>query len=266
MIIAVSYVDYLKALADRITKSRDREKTRLLLLISAARFLETGNYAEMSVRDVVQGAKTSHGAFYLYFTDKQALIVQLLSSFLDFEMQTLPAYDPSQEPFQIRLLFMNWYHETFRVNVGLMRCLALLSDSVPDVAAIWRRRGKELVGRALQYYRDRYDLAPEELELLRIAHHALGSMADHSLFARYGVHGASETSEARDERLLVELHAILSYRGLFGEDPPDMGLKTAQRMSEIRVKLKRPKAVASAAPSAPEKPARSRRGARAPRA
>lgn len=259
MIVTVSYIDYLRASAERIVKKRDREKTRMLLLIGAAHFLETKSYAEMSVRDVVQGAKTSHGSFYQYFSDRQALIIELLSSFVDFEIQTLPAYEPVQEPFQIRLLFMNWYHETFRVNVGLMRSLALLSDTIPEVAAIWRRRGKALVGRAMQYYRSRYDLAMEDLELLRVAHHALGSMADHSLFARYGVHGASETSEARDEKLLVELHAILSYRGLYGEDPPDIGLQTARRMTEISEKLRHPKVLSAIEATQPTQTAKRRK-------
>jgi len=81
-------------------------------------------------------------------------------------------------------------------------------------------------------------VTPEELTLLRIAHHAVGWMSDHSLFARYGVHGASETSEERDEDLLIELHATLSYRAIFGEDPPAEFLDRSARFVSLGAKLR----------------------------
>jgi AcrR family transcriptional regulator len=241
MISAVNYADYLEATANQIDRQRNREKTRLLLLVATARFLDQNSYSEMSVKEIVRGANTSHGTFYIYFKDKQTATIELLSSFVDFEMQTMPVYDAKLEPIKIRLMFTSWYHDTFRVNIGLMRTMVLLSDTIPEIATIWRRRGKEMVGRSLQYYRQRYDFSDEQLNLLRVSHHALGSMADHSLFARFGLHGAAETSEERDEAFLIELHATLAYRGLFGEDPPLDGLKVAQAMSDIRKKFQQPK-------------------------
>lgn len=234
----MSFADYLDALVRRSTKQRDPEKTRPLLLAAAVRFSETGSFATMTVRDVVRLANTSHGTFYLYFSSAQDIAVEVLSSFVEYELRTLPDIDKERHPFEVRLAMVRWYQQSFRANVGLMRNMVLLSDSVPEVAEIWRRRGKMIIDRFLDYYRQRYDVTPEDLNLLRIAHHAVGSMSDHSLFARYGVHGASETSEERDEDLLIELHATLSYRAIFGVDPPAEFLDRSARFVGLAAKLR----------------------------
>ncbi len=234
----ISFLDYLDALARRSTKQRDREKTRYVLLAAAVRFSETGSFATMTVKDVVKGARTSHGTFYLYFTSAEAIVAEVMSSFVDYEVQTMPQITQDMHPFEARLAMVRWYQHSFKWNIGLMRNMVLLSDVVPEIAAIWRRRGKLIVDRFLDYYRGRYDVTEEELNLLRIAHHAVGSIADHSLFARYGVHGASETSEERDEDLLIELHATLSYRAIFGQDPPAWALKRAGPFVQIAQKLR----------------------------
>jgi AcrR family transcriptional regulator len=235
---AANFSQHLETLAQKSPKQRDREKTRYLLLASAVRFSEAGSFATMTVKDVVKGAGTSHGAFYLYFKSAEAIAVEALSEFVDFEVRTMPVFDAALHPFDARIAMVRWYQTGFKSNIGLMRNMVLLSDTVPEIAEIWRRRGKLIVDRFLDYYRLRFDLTDEELNLLRIAHHAVGSMSDHSLFARYGVHGASETSQERDEELLIELHATLSYRAIFGEDPPSDRLKRAAAFTRIAEKLR----------------------------
>ncbi|MDP1737968.1 MAG: TetR/AcrR family transcriptional regulator [Caulobacter sp.] len=227
------FASHIEMLARQSEKRRDPEKTRRRLLAAAARFSETGSFAAMTVKDVTGAAQVSHGAFYLYFSSIEHLVADVLSQFVDWELRTMPSIDIHAHPFEVRLTMVRWYQLGFKANVGLMRNMVLLSDTVPEVAGIWRRRGREIVDRFLDYYRLKYRLAPAELSLLRIAHHAVGSMSDHSLFARYGVHGAAETSEERDEELLIELHAALSYRALFGVDPPVHLLKRADGLVKL---------------------------------
>jgi len=238
MLSAIKFADYLETSAQRIKKKRDSEKTRLMLLASAARYFEEEMATEMTVAKIVKGANTSHGTFYLYFKTTDDITAKLLSSFVDFEIRTMPIIELDLSPFSIRIMLSRWYSDTFRANIGLMRNLVLLSDSRPEIAEIWQRRGRSIVSRILEYYRSRFDLTADELDLLRIAHHAVGSMMDQSLFARYGVHGAAETSQEYDESLLTELHAVLAFRAIFGGDPPMEDLSYTKTFVALAQKLR----------------------------
>jgi AcrR family transcriptional regulator len=66
----------------RVLRAQGRETMRRLLEAGLAEFGARGLHA-VSVDDVVRRAQTSHGTFYLYFSNKEDLFQALLRDALD---------------------------------------------------------------------------------------------------------------------------------------------------------------------------------------
>jgi hypothetical protein len=115
---------------------------------------------------------------------------------------------------------VDWYEATFQLNIGIMLCLVQLSDVLPSAAEIWRLRSSQVVDRVQQWLEPRYSVSKAEIPPLRLILHAVGSMMDESLFARFGVHGAAQSSQEKDPRMLAELHYVMIYRAIFLDNPP----------------------------------------------
>jgi AcrR family transcriptional regulator len=216
----VRYIDYLLAQAHEYEGKRSGKRTKLLLFAAAARLFESMPPKDVRVSDICKGAKVSQGTFYLYFQTKDEIAIELMSRFVDFEIGTMPHIGDDPHPFDNVIKIVDWYEATFRINIGIMLCLVQLSDVVPAVAEIWRRRNRSIVDRLQQWLEPRYHISKEDVPPLRLMLHTVGSMMDESLFARFGVHGAAQTSRERDPRTLAELHSVLIYRALFNENPP----------------------------------------------
>jgi len=217
---AICFADYLLAQAKQFEGTRSGKKTKLLLLASAARLFETITPQDIRVSDICKRANTSQGTFYLHFETKAEITIELLSRFVDFEGGTMPVFASTAEPFENVLKTVRWYTATFRLNSGIMLYLVQLSDVDADIAAIWRRRSEHIVGRLLQWMVPEYRLTKEEEPYVRHMCFAVGSMMDESLFARYGVHGAAQSSQPDEVELETELQAILIFRSIFAENPP----------------------------------------------
>ena len=221
MIKAIKFSSYLEALAQEIRRSRSGEKSRLKLLASGARRLEAVGFRELLVEDVCRDADLAKGTFYIYFESKEMFLRALLSQYVEFERNTYPPFSPARSAYRGVHDWVSWYEGTFAANAGILRCMIEMGATDAAAEACWHRRNQSIVERALEVLLRRLEKAPaaRETELLRAAIRAGGSMMDQSLFERYRIQVGTGMKEVSNAGLMIDLHALLLYRVLYGSDP-----------------------------------------------
>ena len=221
MIKAIKFSSYLEALAQEIRRSRSGEKSRLKLLASGARRLEAVGFRDLLVEDVCRDADLAKGTFYIYFESKEVFLRALMSQYVEFERNTYPPFSPTRGAYRGVHDWVSWYEGTFAANAGILRCMIEMSGADAEAEGCWHERNHSIVERALEQLLQRFDKAPgpRETELLRLAVRAGGSMMDQSLFERYRIQVGTGMKEASDAELMIDLHALLLYRVLYGSDP-----------------------------------------------
>jgi hypothetical protein len=118
-----------------------------------------------------------------------------------------------------------WYERTFALNVGVLRCIVQMGDISQEMRAVWHGRN----GRMTEAVQARW-FGPEEAgaidpALARLTLRTAGAMLDESLFERYKVQVGPGREEPDDIELLNELHALLIYRAIYGQNPPSADLR-----------------------------------------
>ncbi|MEO8448762.1 MAG: TetR/AcrR family transcriptional regulator [Gemmatimonadota bacterium] len=216
---AKNYASDLVAHADAITQSRSGERTRLNLLAAGARLLDKSGYRDLNVAGICEAAEQAKGTFYVYFETKERFLLELLRSYVPYELTTYPQLSPKMSAYPATKIWITWYERTFAQNAGILRCMVQRSELDPDVQRIWHERNRHLVDRAVHEVVSRLTRQPKDPELLRNAIRATGGMLDQSLFERSRIH-AGPGLERMDGEHLIELHSILSYRALYGRNPP----------------------------------------------
>jgi AcrR family transcriptional regulator len=221
MIKAIKFSSYLEALAQEIRRSRSGEKSRLKLLASGARRLEAVGFRDLLVEDVCRDADLAKGTFYIYFESKEVFLRKLMTQYVEFERNTYPPFSPTRSAYRGVHDWVSWYEGTFAANAGILRCMIEMSGTDAETESCWHGRNHSIVERALEQLLQRFDKAPSSREtgLLRLAVRAGGSMMDQSLFERYRIQVGTGMKEASDAELMIDLHALLLYRVLYGSDP-----------------------------------------------
>lgn len=116
---------------------QDRSRRTLERLLSTTeRLLQTHPFESISVQQIVRGAKTSVGAFYARFVDKQALLPALYARY-DTDLTRRMADLERRAPWAGRsfrdtvALLVEHFVRSFRDNLFLMRALALYARTHP---------------------------------------------------------------------------------------------------------------------------------------
>ncbi|MBI1197795.1 MAG: TetR family transcriptional regulator [Phenylobacterium sp.] len=214
----IRFPTYLTAMADEIRKSRSGERSRLRLLAAAARLLETIHYRDLLVEQVCQEAGVAKGTFYIYFKSKDEFLRELARRYVSFEVQTYPRLSSKSTPFTNTRRWVYWYEKTFAANVGVMKCMVQMGTQDEEMRQIWHERNGRLVDRSLiGWMKTRPDSDPKlERFILRTA----GTMMDQSLFERYGVQTGQGVEDPHDPEFIVDLHAFMNFRAMYGHNPP----------------------------------------------
>ena len=221
MIKAIRFSSYLEALAQEIRRSRSGEKSRLKLLAAGARLLESSGFRDLLVEDVCREASLAKGTFYIYFESKEGFLLALLGQYVEFERNTYPPASPQRSAYGGVRDWVSWYEGTFAANAGILRCMIEMSAVDAEAERCWHSRNGSIIERAIEHAVQRLARppSPREKELLRLAVRAGGSMMDQSLFERYRIQVGTGMKEASDAPLMIDLHALLLYRVLYGEEP-----------------------------------------------
>ncbi len=221
MIQVIRFSSYLEALALEIKKSRSGEKSTLKLMAAGARLLEDVGYRDLNIEKICANAQLAKGTFYVYFEGKEVFLNQLISRYVGFEANTYPRLSLDESPFRNAMDWVEWYERTFAANVGILRCLVQLSATSAEHRQIWYRRNRDVVEHVLEQVqlRVRNGRGGNSVEMLRLAIRSVGGMMDQSLFERYSI-SVGVGREEPDMELMIELHAVLAYRAIYGENPP----------------------------------------------
>ncbi|MBM4186669.1 MAG: TetR/AcrR family transcriptional regulator [Gemmatimonadetes bacterium] len=228
----LTYARHLAVRANLITRGRSGERTRLKLLAAGANLLDRLSYRDLNVAAITRQADSAKGTFYVYFDTKDEFLTELLHGYVVFEATTFPTLPRTGSPFRAYRDRIAWYERTFARNAGILRCMLQMSETHPEIRRIWHDRNAWVVDRALRETIALLEKPPHDLRPLRLAIRATGTMLDQSLFERYGVSVGPGIEETNPE-LLLEFHAVLGFRALFGQNPPAKNLKYTRGLVKI---------------------------------
>jgi AcrR family transcriptional regulator len=225
----VKFAHYLQAKLQGMRERRSGRKTRLKLMVATCQLIDEQLFTDLNVIDICEHADVAKGTFYLQFETKEDVIYSIFEEYIEFEALTIPRLTPEQEPFERTRRLIAWYERTFGVNAGLMRNFVRLSDSDTKVAELWRRRNERIVEPSFVSYLwdTKLKAGDDGYEFARLAMRSMGGIMDYAMFARHGIHEASDFTGGVNEETLIDLHAILIFRALTGQNPPATSLSAA---------------------------------------
>jgi AcrR family transcriptional regulator len=226
----VRFSAYLRALSLQITKARSGEKTKLRLLAEGAALLDSTGFRELNVEDVSKSAGMAKGTFYIHFQSKDEFLIELGRRYVEFELATMPLSEQRSDAFERFQLWVTWYEKTFALNVGVLRCVVQMGDVNPAMRAVWYGRNRRMSDAVQSRWFNPEDVGVIDPLLAQLTLRTAGTMLDESLFERYKVQVGLGREEPDDIALLNELHALLIYRAIYGENPPAAALKRTKAL------------------------------------
>lgn len=206
-----------------IKKSRSGDKSRLRLAAAGAGLLDATSYRDLNVEDICAAAELAKGTFYIYYTSKDMFLEELARQYVDFELTTYPPTASGGaregERFAAVRALVGWYERIFAANHGILRCMVQMGGQSPTMQALWHQRNHAIVERSVQGLRARHDIPDGDLALVRLAVRTAGGMLDQSLFAQFSIQVSPGFSPDLDPELVIDFHAILLHRAIYGVDP-----------------------------------------------
>jgi AcrR family transcriptional regulator len=220
----VRFSAYLQALSLQIMKTRSGEKTKLRLLAEGTALLDSTGFRELNVEEVSKAAGMAKGTFYIHFESKDEFLVELGRRYVEFELATMPLRQPSTDPFLRIQAWVAWYEKTFALNVGVLRCLVQMGEVSLEMRSLWYGRNQRMSDAVQSRWFGPEEAGVIDPVLARLTLRTAGTMLDESLFERHKVQVGLGREEPDDIELLNELHALLIYRAIYGDNPPAAAL------------------------------------------
>ncbi|MCL4675373.1 MAG: TetR/AcrR family transcriptional regulator [Pararhodobacter sp.] len=206
------FADVLRAQAEGARKG---VRTRAELCVALCQCLDDTPPTSLTISSLCQSAGVSHGTFYIYFPDRNALIGAVLLAFIDF-LQTrmrrasrLAADDP------VRAATAT-YVTLFEHNTGLMACLVNHLDGYPEARDAFQalnRNWLDAVVAAVARQWRQAGRAVDRAELLRRAY-ALGGMTDQYLTGLLLSKDPALQAISSDREAVIDTLTLLWHRGL----------------------------------------------------
>lgn len=221
------YADLLAAVQVHNVGRRKGERTRDRLRLAAVQTLEQRGYLQLRVADICKKAKVSPAVFYLYYPNKEAITVEVLSEFLrhTFRVDEVPVAPRPRRALFDSLVAKNlaWI-KGIRSNAGLARCLLQLADQVPGFKQLVSETNYHWAALVTERLMRRHPSVIVDRNALLLAVYAVSGMVD-DLCSRLMVSRderivAVAGAVVPDDEALAEFVSLLWYRALFGADPP----------------------------------------------
>lgn len=178
-------------------KGRD---TRERLLASGRELIGDHGYAKVRISDITSAAGLSPGAFYRYFSDRRALLLEMLrdltSEAFDFVRVPWSGAAPETSVLESTRRYFAYYER----NHALFAALAELGTTDPEVAAIAASSRQRFYGRIAHSMRRGIDegLLRRDLDV-QVAAELLGSMSEFYAFQRFVLRDSAVASTPIDE-------------------------------------------------------------------
>lgn len=232
------YADYLEHQIANAPKRTKGARTKDALKLGAIRVLDEVGYHAMRVSDICDAAGVALATFYLYFTNKSDITLQVLSEYLEQGMGMMATRDGARTPFEsIRAANLRWL-QGIRANAGLSRCITQLGDEEPGFRELAHRVNRQWYERIAQSFVRRFPGSVSE-EVALLAAYTLGAMMDEmarklvvypdpALLTLVGKIAPSDED-------IADFLTVLWHRALYGGAPDAPGLGAAAKaISELR--------------------------------
>jgi AcrR family transcriptional regulator len=199
-------------LADGSAALPKGERTRRDIIIAGAHLLSDRPLDRVTVAAVCAAASVAHGTFYIYFRNRNVLAGAVLGAFVDhvqIEMRSA-ARAPGDPVRGTTAAYMRLFEE----NAGLMRCLVVGLDAVPEARAAFQRLNHEWTRTVVRATRHKEGAsARSEADLMRRAY-ALGGMVDQYLTALHVTNDPWIGALSHDRAAVLDMFTDLWTKGL----------------------------------------------------
>ena len=169
-------------LATTAKTAKKGEKTRASIQIALCECLEGVSLADLTIAGICEHANVAHGTFYIYFSNRNALIADVLLRFSEF-VQAKMRQASQGTPDRPARAATSAYVRLFEQNLGLMKCLLRHLDGFPEAQRAFQnlnREWLETVAASTANHLQRSGRSIDHDELMRRAY-ALGGMVDQYL-------------------------------------------------------------------------------------
>lgn len=212
---------------------RKGERTRDRIRLATVELLNEIGYRQLKVADICERAGISAPILYLYFENKQALTIEVLSEFLDRFISSPhdgAGLDPYETIYQANLRWI----AMARANAGLMRCLLDVSEDEPAFAALFAHKSEIWNRRIADSILRRFPSAASERAEIELVICAVGGMVDELVRKLFAARTPEVTrlaeSVAPDDEALAHFISELWYRALYGATAPTGGRTVAPKL------------------------------------
>jgi TetR/AcrR family transcriptional regulator, transcriptional repressor for nem operon len=233
---ASRFLRYADFLQDQIANAPKRTKgarTKDALKLGAIQVLDEVGYHAMRVSDICDAAGVALATFYLYFTNKSDVTLQVLSEYLEQGVGLLTARGGARTAFEaIREANLRWL-QVMRANAGLSRCIMQLGDEEPGFRELTHRTNHDWYARIAQSFVRRFPGAVSP-DVALLAAYSLGAMMD-EMARKLVVYPDPALLElvgkiAPSDEAVADFLTVLWHRALYGAAPIEAGLGEAARM------------------------------------
>lgn len=218
--MTLDFVAWLTARA-KAPGMRKGARRRESLKAAAAALMDGTGFQALRITEIIERAEVSPALFYVYFSNREEIVTEILTDFLDFVRRVM-IDTPGAADLRQAIFYSNLrYIEVFEANPGLMRSVFQLADESPQFAATWRAWNLnwiERVVRALERDQTLTTMARDEAGLTVTA---LGMMVDALLRLIY-VERNPRIATAEPVKTPWSLAVFLTrlwIRALHGDDP-----------------------------------------------
>ena len=207
-----SFSAELAAGAKALTKGA---RTRNAIRIALCDCLETITLDALTIRDICARAGVSHGTFYIYFANRNALVSDVLMRFSAFVQARMRRASQAQPQAPARAA-TSAYMELFVHNRGLMKCLLRHLEGFPEAQRAFQDLNREwlesvVAARAGQLRQSGQPVDRDEL--MRRAY-ALGGMVDQYLAGLWLDQDPHMQAFSHDQGAILDTLDLLWQRGM----------------------------------------------------
>jgi TetR/AcrR family transcriptional regulator, ethionamide resistance regulator len=197
-------------------------QTRERLKEAAKTTLERIGYRNMRLSDIADEAGVNMSLLYHYWRGKAEITHEILQELIQSLSDSGSAVSGKASPFASILAANRIVVETYEKSPGLMRCLLHFDEEEVDFSVLYRDVSHHWNSKIAASMERHYPNSNAR-ERLMIAY-ALGGMVDSFLFELYVDRNPALIENFASSEDVARFLAILWYRAVFMQDPPETGL------------------------------------------
>jgi len=194
---------------------RKGERTRATIQSALCRCLDRASPVDLTVADICDEAGLAHGTFYIYFSDRNALIGDVVLRFIAFIQMEMRMASREQPDDPVRAATAA-YVFLFENNRGLMKCLLNHLDGLPEARTVFQTLNREWLESVVMSTERQWAQKGHQIdhdELMRRAY-ALGGMTDQYLSSLLLSNDPNMQAFSRDRADVINTLSLLWQRGM----------------------------------------------------